>query len=72
MEEKWEHEYEVQRNLHFRDPSLLMIIGATKCWMEGDRALNHKARRKIKGSLRKRRSEVKRKKTMRRSPNFHY
>ena len=63
-------EYKAQRSLSFWDPSLLMIIGVRKRWMEGDRALNHRARRKRKRSLRKKRREIKGRKRTRRNPSI--
>ena len=63
-------EYKALRSLLFWDPSLLMIIGVRKHWMEGHRALNHIARRKRKGSLRKKRGEIKRRKRTRRNPSI--
>jgi hypothetical protein len=47
-----------------------MIIGARKRWTEGDRALNHRARRKRKGSLRKKRRGIKGRKRTRRNPSI--
>jgi len=38
--------------------------------MEGDRALNHRARRKRKRSLRKKRREIKGRKRTRRNPSI--